>query len=286
MDGLSDRRELGARAVKIELAPVQLPATAGPLRVAGAWRLTGDDPRFGGISAMAIHEKALLAVTDSGAVVRFAKPAGKRVAAIITDVPDGPGDPQFKRARDAESLVRDPAGRGWWVGFENRHSLWLFDLRFERALARINLGRGIRDRNGGIEGMAADGEALLAFPERGNRVLRLLDGPVRQLPIVNPRGRITDAMMLGGGRVAVIERRWTVFGFRNRLGILEPSGAGFRYAAAVRLPVSPIDNVEALTAERLANGTIRFWMMTDDNYHAPMRTLLIAFDLPPQRPAS
>jgi hypothetical protein len=63
-------------------------------------------------------------------------------------------------------------------------------------------------------------------------------------------------------------------------------GEGWRTAASIRLPVSPIDNVEGVAAERLPNGTTRLWMMTDDNFHAPLRTLLIAYDLPPGRQAN
>jgi hypothetical protein len=108
---------------------------------------------------------------------------------------------------------------------------------------------------------------------------------MQEFRIVEPRGRISDAIALSGGRLAVIQRRPGPLGFRNALGILERSGAGYRYIASIDLPVSPLDNVEALAAERLANGATRLWMMTDDNYHPPLRTLLFAYDLPPGRPA-
>ena len=283
MDGLRDRTELGPKAAWIDLKPVSLPPTAGPLRLAGAWKLTSEDPRFGGISAMAVHDRQLLAITDSGAILRFAMPAGTRVAATITELPDGPGDPRFKSSRDAESLVRDPAGRGWWVGFENRHSLWLFDSRFTRTLARIELGRERWHRNGGAEGLATAGPSILALPERGDAVLELRGGSMSALRIIGARGRIADAAPLPHGRLGVIQRHFSVAGFRNSLGSLERVSGGYRYTEVTRLPVSPLDNVEALAAEPLTGGATRLWMMTDDNMHAPLRTLLIAYDLPPQR---
>ena len=285
MDRLPDRKELGPRTAQVRFAPISLPREAGPLRLAGAWKLTSEDPRFGGFSALAVDRGRFLALSDAGAFAIFTKPAGPSVHAMIRELPDGPGDSRFKSSRDSESLARDPAGRGWWVGFENRHSLWLFDHGFRRAHAKVELGRGRWHRNGGIEGLATDGRALLAFPERGDTIARLFGGATRQFQIAEPRGRISDAIALSEGRLAVIQRRPGPLGFRNALGILERSGSGYRYVAWVRLPVSPLDNVEALAAERLPSGATRLWMMTDDNYHAPLRTLLLAYDLPPERPA-
>ena len=50
-------------------------------------------------------------------------------------------------------------------------------------------------------------------------------------------------------------------------------------AAASRSALGPLDNAEALAAEPIAGGT-RLWLMTDDNFSWPMRTLLVALDLP------
>jgi len=41
-----------------------------------------------------------------------------------------------------------------------------------------------------------------------------------------------------------------------------------------------IDNVEAMAVEPLPNGTRRLWLMTDNNVQPPLRTLLIAVDVP------
>ena len=286
MDGLADREELGPRVAQIHLRPILLPQRAGPLRLAGAWKLISTDPRFGGISALAVDGGQLLAVTDAGALVSFAKPGRTAVLpAMIRELPDGPGDPRFKSSRDAESLARDPASRGWWVGFENRHSVWLFDRQFQRALAKIELGSGRWHRNGGIEGLAPLGRSLLGFPERGDQVVELLPSPERTLPIDGTNGRISDATVLGIGRIAVIRRSPGPLGFSNSLAFLERKGERWRYASRIRLPVSPLDNVEGLAAEKLPGGATRLWMMTDDNFHAPLRTLLLAYDLPPGRQA-
>ncbi len=164
-----NRDELGWRTARIAFGPVHLNEAFAPFRLAGAWKLTSDDPRFGGISALAVDRGALLALTDSGALVRFRPPHPR---AEIGELPDGPGSGRFKRNRDSEALLRDPAGRGWWVAFENWHELWLYDPAFARALQRIELGnRGWRS-NRGVEAIAPEGGALLLFPERGDSLLR------------------------------------------------------------------------------------------------------------------
>ena len=284
MDGLADRAELGARLAHIQFTPAELPAEAGPLRLAGAWKLTSDDARFGGVSALAIDGGRLLALTDSGVLFSFPKPTGARHAAAAFELPGGPGDGRFKSARDSEAMVRDPAWRGWWVAFENRHSVWLFDPAFRHGQLRIDFGRGRWRQNVGIEGLAVSQDGLLAFPEMGRTVINLRKGG-REHPIADPRGRVSDAAELPDGRLAVILRRPSPIGFRNALGILGRAGNGFRFVAVTELPFRPLDNVEAVAAEQLAGGTMRLWLMTDDNYHAPLRTLLVAFDLPPKRPA-
>ena len=277
-----DRRELGWRAARIHFEPVR-PAAAGfaPLRLAGAWRLTSADRRFGGVSSLAIDRGQLVALTDAGALIRF-RPG--RNGASIGELPDGPGPGGFKRNRDSEALARDPLGRGWWVAFENRHELWLFDPGFARALQRIDLGRRGWGVNRGIEGLATDGDALLLLHEDGDHLLRLTGTRARWLPIARARGRISDAAAIGPGRSLAVERQVTATGFRNALVSLEKAGSGYRFGARIPLPLSPLANVEAIAVERRPGGTLRLWLMTDDSFQPPFRTLLIALDWPPQRP--
>ncbi|HEU5285223.1 MAG TPA: esterase-like activity of phytase family protein [Sphingomicrobium sp.] len=278
---IPNRAEFGWRAARIEARPLRLDSRAfAPLRLAGAWELTSADPRFGGVSALAIDRGRLLALTDSGALVRFSP---RRQMAIIGELPGGPGDARFKRYRDSEALVRDPLGRGWWVAFENRHQLWLYDPGFRRALRRIDLGKRGWRANRGIEGAVAEGGALLLVHEEGNHVLRVAGSRARTLPIAHAGGRISDAAAIGAGRSIAVERRASPIGFRNALVILERSGSGYRFGRRVALPLGPLDNVEAVAVERRAGGGLRLWLMTDDNFQPPLRTLLIALDWPAPR---
>lgn len=279
-----DREELGARLSGLHFAPAKLAAADfAPFRLAGAWRLTGDDPRLGGVSALALERARFIAVTDSGVVLRFARPAGARGRARLwsDELPGGPGNPRLKLNRDSEALALDPLGRGWWVGFENRNQLWLYDRGFAGVLARVELGKARWPRNLGIEGMVATPRGILAFPEAGDAIL-LWDGrSAVSLPLERPFGRIADAVRLPGGGVAVVHRRLTPRGFRNAITLLDPlPGGGFTTGRSFPLRAGALDNIEAIAAERLADGRTRLWLMTDDNYQRPLRTLLIALDVP------
>ena len=277
-----NRQELGWRAARIEFEPAPLASSEfAPLRLAGAWRLSSKDPRFGGVSSLAIDGGRLVALTDSGALIRF-RPGDN--LASIGELPDGPGSGGFKRNRDSEALVRDSLGRGWWVAFENRHRLWLFDQSFGRALRRIDLGRRGWGDNRGIEGLAMDGDALLLLHEDGDQLLRVTGNRARSIRIAGARGRISEAAAIGPGRYLAVERRLTPMGFRNALVSLEKSGSGYRFGRRIRLPLGPFDNVEALAVERRPDGALRLWLMTDDNFQRPFRTLVIALDWPPRRP--
>lgn len=281
-----DREELGPRVSTLRFVPAGWSAAdVAPLRLVGAWEVTSDDPRFGGVSALAIDRHGFVALTDSGAVVRFPRPvkaAGQMLArALVSELPGGPGPPDRKVNRDSEALLADPLGRGWWVAFETWNQLWLFDPGFTRPLRRVDFGKGRWRRNQGVEGLATGPNGILSFPEDGDGIL-LWDGrAATRLPIERPRGQISDAARLPGGRLAVVHRQVTPMGFTNAITLLDslPRG-GFRTGRSFPLRTSRLDNVEALAAERLPGGGTRLWLMTDDNFQRPLRTLLIALDVP------
>ena len=183
-----NHHELGWRTARIEFRPIAFDsASLAPFKLAGAWQLTSDDPRFGGISALAIDRGRMLALTDSGVLVRFSAPGQPQGPAWIGELPDGPGSPDFKRNRDSEALLRDPDGRGWWVAFENRDELWLYDAGLGHALKRIQLGDHGWGSNRGVEGLAAEGASMLLLPESGNSLLRVTGTQARLVPIAHCR---------------------------------------------------------------------------------------------------
>ena len=129
------------RPLRSAIGRLTLPPAQGRCGWPGAWEMEAPDPRFGGLSALAIEDGRFLAVSDRGRG-RAVRPAVRGAAHrrwLAGPARRGLGPSGRKWARDAESLARDPRGRGWWVGYEQRHSLWLYDDGFGRALASIDL---------------------------------------------------------------------------------------------------------------------------------------------------
>jgi hypothetical protein len=124
--------------------------------------------------------------------------------------------------------------------------------------------------------MVVEAGQILLMPEGGTEVLRIKGRRARTSPLGNKVGRLSEAARLPDGRILVLARRASLSGFRNALVPLLP---GDRLGSPVSLGLGPLDNAEALAAEPIAGGT-RLWLMTDDNFHWPMRTLLVALDLP------
>ena len=281
MAHLPNREELGPRRSALRVEPVELdPGAFAPLQLAGAWALTSPDPRFGGFSGLALDRGQLLALTDNGAVAWFPKPAEADSAVQMREVPAGPAESYYRWNRDTEALTPDASRRGWWVAYEHANELWLYDQDFTRALKRVELGRRRWPPNLGVEGMAPAGRDLLLFLEQEPRIFGVHGSVSMGFPVAGKRTSFSEALRLPDGRLVAIERHLSLFGFRNALVVLNEDRASFRIARRFRLAVGSLDNIEGMTAERLPDGKIRVWLISDDNFQRPLRTLLAAIDLP------
>ena len=271
----------------------------GALLYLGGWELTGDSPRFGGISALHAEAGEALALSDAGTLFRFALPAGPagREPVRMVPLPDGPGPPTRKSNRDTESmLVRGP----WlWAGFERHNMVWRYRRADLAATARAQPEALRRWRsNGGPEAMArlADGRFLVLAEgpddglatseavlfdgdpaEPGTRVARLRYRRV-------PGYRVTDAAVLPDGRLLLLNRRFAwlegfsaVITVADTRALREGATIAGREIAALRAPVS-VDNMEGLSVAR-ENGRTIVWLASDDNFFPLQRTLLLKFAL-------
>jgi hypothetical protein len=213
--------------------------------------------------------------------VRLPKPgATAQAQALIAELPAGPGDPLHKPNRDTEALLRDDARGGWWVAFENRHEVWKFDQRLTTPELRVRLRPKDWRRNLGIEGMVGTSDGLLLFPEPGRSVLHIAGTHMRAYALRGVHGRVSDAATLPDGRIFLVERSLGLAGFSNALLVLRKGSEAYVVTNRFPLPVGRLDNVEAIAAEISARGSARLWLMTDDNGQRPLRTLLIALELP------
>ena len=266
-------------AAAVRFTPAHFdPAGFAPLRLAGAWQVEVGDPRFGGVSAMAIDQGGILALTDAGALVRLPLP-GTKGAAIVRDLPAGPGSVKFKWNRDSEALARDPGGRGWWVAFEPWPQLWLYDPAFRRPLRTIDLGAERWSPNKGIEALVADAGGMTAFREPADEWLRIEGGRVRSHSMASDYGWISDAARLPDGRVVAVTRSITLTGFAKKLVAVETKDGSAILRPLADLSLGARDNVEAIAAEPRADGGTRLWMMTDNDFRSRAPTLLVALDL-------
>lgn len=280
LETLPDRRAEPLAVASLTFDPIEISAAElSPLALVGAWQLTSFEPRVGGVSGLAVDGEQLVAVTDAGAVLRFPKRVRPHMQVHVADLPAGPGDERFKINRDSEAIFRDPQGRGWWIAFENREELWLFDPSFRRAVKRIAVPRSGLSENTGIEGLAGSNGAIFAFPEGGGSIFALSAERWGQHRL-HRRTRIADAAQIDDRSVLLVERRLTAAGFANVLALVRADGATFRTVWRKQLPVGWRDNVEAVAAEAIPGGGYRLWIMTDDNFHPRQRTILLIVDIP------
>lgn len=274
---LPDRHQLPGRTIALDFQPIALPEAGSPLRLAGAWVMTAEDPRFGGLSALAVDGGRFIAVSDLGAVLHLDPPAKTHPQVTIADLVDGPGPAGRKTSRDAESLVRDPRGRGWWVGYEQRHSLWLYDHGFRRAQIAIPIPRPDWWRNGGIEALIADGDGLLALAENGREAIRVGRSGLHGAQLESGWD-VADAACAPDGSAWLLLRNKGREGITQAIAPLIPSEANYRIGKAWPLPKAAFDNYEGMVV-RPRPGGWRFWLVTDDGHRFKARTLLVALDL-------
>jgi len=279
-DRAPDRVPMPERTVAVQFAPLDLGAAAGPVRLSGAWQVSAADPRFFGLSALVTSPgQPLLAVSDSGVLVDLPRP-GTGTTVRLRDLPAGPGFPTFKKYRDSEALLAEPAGMT--VTFEFRHSLWTYPVGGKPR--RFALPSAKWSNNAGIEAMVRWGpDSLMLMPEDEDFILLFrAGGGSRRVPLSGRTGGIADATRLPDGRIVVAVREIGPGGISNRLAWLQREGAGFRLVGFAHLPLGPLDNVEGLAAEPMPGGATRLWAVTDND--GWRRTLLLRMELTAESP--
>ncbi len=287
-------------AAPVALDPAGGRTRVGPLRFVQGWELRSADPRFGGISGLALHGQGFLGVSDNGTAMWFdgrSASAGPRALRLLP-LPVGPGTSTRKSDRDSEALVRGSDGRVW-IAYENSNSIWRYtpDLRAAQAhRAPPEMRRWTA--NSGAEAMVRlpDGR-FLVFSEGAGSVARSSDVLLFDRDPTDARARgsrmsyrlprgfsVTDAALLGDGQVVTLHRSFSMTdGVAASVGVVDLSafvqGAVLspRILATLRPPMT-VDNMEALVVERRGARTY-LWIASDDNFTMLQRTLLMQFEL-------
>jgi hypothetical protein len=281
----------------------------GLLEFRGGLVLTSDFKQFGGISAIRVQPDGanFIALSDKGwwlrgrityEGVRPTGIAGAEMAPIL-----GPDGLPLRAHRwyDTESIAQD--GGTLYLGIERVNRIVRLDYGKDGLLARaqpIEVPPGVRTlpHNKGLEALVFVpknlplGGTLIAISERGldkdgNIVGFLIGGP-RPGTFAVKRSvdfDISDAALLPGGDILVLERKfsWTSGLF---IRIRRIALAQVKPGALVDGPVLfeadlgyQIDNMEGLSVHRGSNGEIVLTLISDDNFSALQRTLLLQFTL-------
>lgn len=297
-------------AVPLSVTPLPLnpedraQTTVGDLLWRGGFALTATDDRFGGLSDLELSPdgRDLIAVTDQGRwlTARLTYDAGGHLSGITDAQMGALRDPRGlllsgKTNQDAEALARLEDG-SLLVAFERRHRLLRYPPGNLAGVPQpLTAPRGLAGApaNGGIEALLAlpDGR-LLAFAE-GQRsgddiaaYLRAPDGRWHDLAL-KPRGLYvpTGAALLPGGDILLLERRYTLLGgasarlSRIPLASIRAGTVLHGDIIAELAPPLTLDNFEGVAVHRLGDGTTRITLISDDNFSALQRTLIVQFEL-------
>lgn len=209
--------------------------------------------------------------------------------AVLKPLLGADGQPlQGKREGDAEGLTRLADGR-LLISFERDHRIWVYDEAGRPTPAEappVALGD-----NDGIEGLAAapgaGGLYFVGLEPGGIWMCRLnagcdeLDG----LPTPPPGYRLSALGVGPTGELLILHHSF-IPGIGSRIILTIVGDPFFDRAVIGRLAMGPsttVDNFEGVAVVPRANGTWRLYLLSDDNFNASQRTLLLAFDWTPPK---
>jgi hypothetical protein len=273
-------------------------AMLGPLRFEAGFALSSADRRFGGLSGLwlAPDGRRLLAVSDHGTLWSAAlehNAAGRLTGfAGWQAIEPGAvaGDPP---RRDAEALA-SAGPDGLVIAYEGSHRLRRLALADPAAPATaLPLPQGLGPPSDtGIEALVEleDG-ALLALSEATSTPKGDLAGwriePGRILPLSysTSRGFVPTGADRLGSTIYVVERSFSMLrGFESRIvtlpaAAIRPGGRLVGHVLAELRPPLVGENFEGIAVRRGGDGRVLLYLVSDDNFFALQRTLLLQFSL-------
>ncbi|HVY84578.1 MAG TPA: esterase-like activity of phytase family protein [Caulobacterales bacterium] len=295
------------RNITVTETPVDLGAAkVGALTFRGGVQLRSTDYAFGGLSGLVVLDDGrLIAISDNGdwLSARIAlNEAGDLVG--ITEprmaLMRGEDGQPFadKEAGDSEDVTQLPDGR-FAVSFEQVQRVRIYDLNRDGPFGAAQRAPALAEaqllpHNEGLEALTTDQSGALIVgaehgDQRGHMIWRApLDAQSPVPPLARFRMRagygLAGFARLPNGDILALERFFApVVGIRIRLeqldhGALEQGRAEAREIAYFGPPLS-IDNFEGVSAVRRADGGVRLYLISDNNFSRRQRTLLYAFDL-------
>lgn len=265
-------------------------------RYAGGVALTSPDTsRLHGLSDLEVlPNDRLILVGDQGDLVKGRIVLDKTGRLIgVADVTLAPlngldGTPLGgKEDSDAEGLARWPNG-DLTVSFERRHRIWLYPANGGPPRP-LPMPSAAFPENDGMEALALDPssgpDAYVVGREDTREVwtCRLSGGctPRPGVALAGP-GSLVAARALPGGRWAWLLRDYSPLA-GSTIWIVVTDRTGRTIDTHELKHPTTVDNFEGLAVLPRPNGTVRFYLISDDNFSSSQRTLLLAFDwTPPQ----
>jgi len=303
-----DPVRVASRTVALSAEDTSINAV-GKLVYRGGLVLQSDDARFGGLSGLHVEaDGRLVAVTDKGHW--FVARLTHSEAGELTGVVDarmaalrGVGGEALRRKEDAdaEEVVRLSDGR-FAVSFERSHAIRLYDLEADgpEAAAEKEIAlSGVEPlkANESLESLALLDDGLVTAGEGvTNRNPPFWIVPLAPETPPAPAGRATTKDFYGlvalarapDGDYIAMERFFApILGVRIHLRrVTRASIDAGRWEGETIADLAPpvgVDNFEGLAVVPGADGAVRLYLISDDNFNDSQRTLLYAFDLKEER---
>ena len=312
-------RLMDGEPITIDAIPIPFPEgykSLGPLRPVSALKLSSRDLRFGGWSGLEVKPNGdLLLLSDRAFLLRGRlelKSDGGVTGvkdARIGVLRDYDGQGAQRKRGDSEGIAQLKNGQHV-VSFEltPRLQFYDFDLFGETALPKDAPALAQVEKlesNAALEAVTIlpDG-AILTGSERGfggadKAVLWRVPanakpgGPaIEPLTTINLPANfsLTELTAAPDGAIFALFRSYLpILGARAqiwRYRLIEENGktsAEGTKLAALETPF-PVDNYEGMTLKAKPDGALRLYIISDDNYRAEQRTLLLAFDLNEKAP--
>ncbi len=298
--------QTGPRAIVVEAKPAPLnlerpkDRRVGALVYAGGLILSspGTD-RFGGLSGIDVRpDGSFISQSDSGELLtgRIVLDRHGRLTGLADTVwaklTDEQGEPftGSKNAADSEDITFMPGG-GFAVSFEQFPRVELYQGRGGSRRLGTPAEAASFPSNTGLEALTVwtDGQGRQRLVEgsedgrawscdlNGQDCAQILDpavdSPDREFSLTG-----LDALPDGHGMVAVYRAFDLLKGMRTMVVWFQPDAPKKMTELARIAPPFTIDNMEGIAATRNLDGSIRLYLVSDDNQNRLQRTVLLAFD--------
>jgi len=290
--------EILSKPLTTALAPSPTPVPpTGRLTYLRGVELSSQAKGFGGFSALHIDKGRLTALSDKGRWLnaRFDPVTLKLSDSHLRKLKGLDGKKLRKKENgDAESIALAPDG-SFEVSFERRHRVWRYaKLKGQPVPVKTPAKISTLPSNKGIEAMTRllDGRLMLLAEGKGEA-----KGWVGRVGVpgvwkgfrygLSDGFKPTGAATLPSGNVLILERDYSpLSGVAIRLremniGQLDKEGLVDADVIGELQPPIPLDNFEGISVAKGERGEILVYLLSDDNFSALQRTLLLVFELKP-----